>query len=118
MVQAIQQTVVAGKRQEVERKAFVPPDVGIGVRMLEQVSHDREKRRLIPVEARPRVEAYVGFPVLLPCRDGEQHLRHARRALHMRDDLKLAGIFLPEMCGPFLADADFHIQSPLPVSCG
>ncbi len=108
----LQQAVVLGKWQEVERKAVVPPDVGIGMRMLEQIAHDREKRRLIPVEARPRVEAHVGLAVFLPCRDREQHLRHARGALHVRDDLELARVFLPKVRRALLADTDFHILSP------
>ena len=104
----LHQAFVAAHGQEVDAEAALPLDVLEGVGVLVQVAHHGEKGGLVPVKAAPRVEAYVGQAVFLPCGDGKERRGDARRRLKVGKQLEFLRIRGPEMFGEGLGDLDFH----------
>lgn len=73
----IDQPVVAAHREKVNAEACFPLDIGIGMRMLVQTSHHREKGRLVPMETAPCVKTDVRLSIFFPCGYRKQNRRNS-----------------------------------------
>ena len=106
------QPAVAADRQEIDAEAFLPQDVGVGVSMLVQIAHDREKSSLVPVKAAPAMEAHIRLPVLLPRSDGKECAGDGGGRLKVGKKLELLRVQGFEISGELFPNLNLHVLHP------